>query len=120
MADNAAISPQEVWRGSTGWISISTIGLGDPTHSKKAISGLDEAALVALAEKAGGGYGYANDEASLRNLYERYGRALQSEYAITYASPSQLRDGVNRRLEVSLELEPGQVVGQSHPWPTTR
>jgi len=115
--NRSKISPQEVLaRIGPGGLSISTIGLGDPTHSKKAISGLDEAALVALAEKAGGGYGYANDEVSLRNLYERYGRALQSEYVITYTSPSQLRDGVNRRLEVSLELEPGQVVaGQESP-----
>lgn len=110
--NRSKISPQEVLsRIGPGGLSISTIGLGNPAHSKRALSGLDEAALVALAEKAGGGYGYANDEISLRNLYERYGRALQSEYVITYTSPAQLRDGVNRRLTASLELEPGQVVG---------
>lgn len=110
--NRSKISPQEVLsKIGPGGLSISTIGLGDPTHSKRAVSGLDEAALVALAEKAGGGYGYANDETSLRNLYERYGRALQSEYVITYTSPSQLRDGVNRQLTAEVELEPGQALG---------
>jgi hypothetical protein len=35
-------------------------------------------------------------------LYERFGRALQSEYVITYTSPASLRDGVNRALSVNL------------------
>jgi VWFA-related protein len=84
-------------------LSISTVGLGDPTHSKGAITSLDEAALSALAEQAGGAYGYANNADSLRNIYEKYGHALQSEYVISYTSPAQLRDGVNRGLSVSLE-----------------
>jgi len=82
-------------------LSISTIGLGDP--DKLGInSGLNEEALKLLAERAGGVYGYANDPDALRTLYERYGRALQSEYQITYTSPSTLRDGLNRMLTVSL------------------
>jgi VWFA-related protein len=85
-------------------LSISTIGLGDPAHASGVLSGLDEAALSALAQTAGGVYGYANDSASLTKLYERYGRALQSEYSITYSSPSTLRDGVNRALSVSLKV----------------
>ncbi len=85
-------------------LSISTIGLGDPAHASGTLSGLDEPALSALAQTAGGVYGYANDSASLTKLYERYGRALQSEYAITYSSPSTLRDGVNRALSVSLKV----------------
>jgi len=84
-------------------LSISTIGLGDPAYSRGNLAGLDEAALVSLSERAGGLYGYANDANALRNLYERYGRALQSEYAITYRSPSALRDGVNRSLSVTLK-----------------
>jgi VWFA-related protein len=84
-----------------GGLSISTIGLGDP--SKLGInSGLDETVLQSLAARAGGVYGYANDPASLRGLYEQYGRALQSEYSITYASSSTLRDGLSRMLTVSL------------------
>jgi len=83
-------------------LSISTIGLGDPEHPSGVLSGLDEASLSALAQTAGGGYAYANDADSLTKIYERYGRALQSEYAITYTSPSTLRDGVNRALSVSL------------------
>jgi Ca-activated chloride channel homolog len=83
-------------------LSVSIIGLGDPTHSKGSITALNEPALSALATQAGGVYGYANNADSLRNLYERYGRAMQSEYALSYTSPSKLRDGVNRGLSVSL------------------
>lgn len=90
-----------------GGLSISTIGLGDPT--KLGInSGLDEAALKSLAERAGGVYGYINDPGALRSLYERYGRTLQSEYRLTYTSPSNLRDGINRTLTVSLKRQGGE------------
>ncbi len=59
----------------TSGLSISTIGLGDP--SKLGInSGLDESVLQSLASRAGGVYGYANEPAALTNLYEKYGRAL--------------------------------------------
>ncbi len=81
-------------------LSISTIGLGDP--STKAQTGLDEAGLKSLADKAGGAYSYAGDPASLSALFQLYGQQLQSEYVLTYTSPSALRDGVNRNLEVSL------------------
>lgn len=100
-----ADAAQVIARIGPAGLSISTIGLGDPAHpSGGVLSGLDEAALSALAQTAGGAYGYANDSASLTRLYERYGRALQSEYAITYTSPSTLRDGVNRALSVSLKM----------------
>jgi VWFA-related protein len=103
MDNQSKISPQEVLQmiGPEG-LSISTIGLGEPSHSTSALSGLNEPALKALSEQAGGVYGYANDAESLKALYELYGRALQSEYMITYTSPSQLRDGVNRSLSVSI------------------
>jgi VWFA-related protein len=85
-----------------GGLSLSTIGLGDP--EKLGInSGLDEAVLKSLAEKAGGAYGYANNPDDLTNLYEKYGRALQSEYSLTFESLSGLRDGLNRSLAVSLD-----------------
>ncbi len=58
--------------------------------------------LQSLAEQDGGVYSRATNEADLRGLYERYGRALQSEYRITYTSPSTLRDGRGRTLTVSL------------------
>ncbi|MDO9131362.1 MAG: VWA domain-containing protein [Anaerolineales bacterium] len=90
-----------------GGLSISTIGLGDPA-AQGTNYGLDEAGLRSLAERAGGLYGFAQDAESLQALYESYGRALQSEYRITYTSPSTLRDGVNRTLTVSLG-EAGQV-----------
>ena len=90
---------------SPAGLSISTVGLGDPRHSEGNLRGLDEAALLELAERAGGVYGYAENAEGLRDLYERYGRALQSEYVLTYTSPSTLRDGVNRSLTVTLSDE---------------
>lgn len=64
-------------------LSISTIGLGNPSETGLN-SGLDETSLKSLAERAGGVYGYVNDLEMLTNLYERYGRALQGEYSVTY------------------------------------
>jgi hypothetical protein len=63
---------------------------------------LDEAALKSLAESSGGLYSFAADSESLSALYQQFGRTLQSEYALTYVSPSSLRDGINRNLTVSL------------------
>jgi Ca-activated chloride channel homolog len=83
-------------------LSISTIGLGDPAQKTSALVGIDEPALKSLAERAGGSYGYVNDAAALRSLYEQYGRALQSEYVLTYTSPAALRDGLRRTLSVKL------------------
>jgi Ca-activated chloride channel family protein len=101
--NRSKLSPQEVIRMiGPGGLSISTVGLGDPTQSTGAITSLNEPALKALADEAGGAYGYANDAKSLTALYERLSRAMQSEYIITYTSPSSLRDGVNRSLRVSL------------------
>jgi Ca-activated chloride channel family protein len=81
-------------------LTISTIGFGDASTASQA--GLDEGTLKSLAEKSGGLYSYAADSQALNSLYQQYGRSLQSEYAITYVSPSSLRDGVNRNLNVSL------------------
>lgn len=81
-------------------LTISTIGFGDASTASQ--SGLDESGLRGLAEKSGGLYSYAADSESLSALYQQYGRTLQSEYAITYVSPSALRDGVNRNLNVSI------------------
>jgi Ca-activated chloride channel family protein len=85
----------------TSGLSISTIGLGNPDNAGPYF-GLDESALQSLAEKDGGVYSQADNAAALRALYERLGRALQSEYRITYTSPSALRDGQGRTLTVSL------------------
>lgn len=102
--DNRSVlsSPELVQTLSAAGLTVSTIGLGDPTHSQGAVTSLDETGLKALATEAGGQYGYASDAESLQGLYERFGRALQSEYVITYTSPSSLRDGVNRALSVEL------------------
>jgi Ca-activated chloride channel family protein len=94
-------------------LSISTIGLGDPAKKTADYAGIDEPALQDLAAQAGGTYGFANDPASLRKLYEQYGRALQSEYVITYTSPAALRDGLNRSLSAKLSESIPSVAGES-------
>jgi VWFA-related protein len=85
----------------TGGVSISTIGLGDPAAGKS-FFGINEASLRELAEQAGGAYAFTIDNAALQSIYQSYGRGLQSEYVITYTSPSKLRDGINRVLSASL------------------
>jgi len=99
-------SPEMVLRkiGPAG-LTISTIGLGDPTHGKGAQTALDEHALIALAGDAGGVYAYAEEEEALMEIYKQYGRALQAECSLTYSSPSVFRDGVNRSLSVSYDSE---------------
>ena len=98
--------------GQSG-LSISAIGFGDATASGQ--EGLDEAGLKSLAEKAGGQYAYATDAQTLSTLYQQYGQSLQSEYAITYVSPSTLRDGVNRNLNVSLAETGVSMEGKYNP-----
>ncbi len=83
-------------------LSISTIGLGDPDQDLAEYSAIDEEALMYLAENAGGVYSYANDQDSLSEIYQSYAVAFKSEYQLTYTSPSNLRDGVNRALSVRL------------------
>jgi Ca-activated chloride channel family protein len=85
---------------SSGGLTISTIGFGDAASREQV--GLDEAGLKSLAEQTGGLYAYAGDAQSLSAIFQQYGDVLQSEYAITYLSPTSLRDGVNRGLTVSL------------------
>jgi VWFA-related protein len=98
--------------GESG-LSISAIGFGDITATGQ--EGLDEAGLRTLAEGAGGQYAFATDAQTLSTLYRQYGRSLQSEYAITYISPSPLRDGVNRSLTVSLSEIGVSMEGEYNP-----
>jgi Ca-activated chloride channel family protein len=82
-------------------LTISTVGFGEPGQAVATLAGLDEHGLKRIADETGGYYSYANNKAALQKVYQQYGRALQSEYEITYISPSYLRDGLNRSLEVS-------------------
>ncbi|MEX1071474.1 MAG: VWA domain-containing protein [Anaerolineales bacterium] len=112
--DNASSAGEDSVVGNIGpaGFSVSTIGLGEPAQVLDEMSGIDEEGLQSLADRAGGVYGYANDEESLTNLFETYSISMQSEYALTYTSPSQLRDGVNRALSVSLApIGGGEPVG---------
>jgi len=114
--NRSRLSPQQVLRlvGPQG-LSISVVGLGDPSHSTGALTALDEPALQAFAEQAGGVYGYANDAESLKALYEKYGRAMQSEYIVTYTSPAKLRDGLNRALSAQVSDASGGLLGMVEP-----
>jgi VWFA-related protein len=94
-------SDQVIQTIGTIGLSISTIGLGNPDGAGP-FFGLDETTLKNLAGKAGGVYSHATNQADLSKLFELYGRAMQSEYRITYTSPSTLRDGLGRTLTVSL------------------
>ena len=85
--------------GQSG-LTISTIGFGDAASRGQV--GLDEAKLKLLADKTGGLYSFAGDAETLSKIYQQYGEALQSEYALTYVSPTTLHDGVNRGLTASL------------------
>lgn len=81
-------------------LTISAIGFGEPGVNGQA--GIDEAGLKSLTNRTGGQYAYTSDAAALTEQYQEYGEAFQSEYAITYISPSTLRDGINRSLTVAL------------------
>ncbi len=98
---------------SASGLSISTIGFGDA--SAKGQVGLDEAGLKSLAEKAGGLYAFANDAETLSKVYQQYGQVLQSEYALTYISPTTLRDGVNRGLTVTVNGNIATTTSQYNP-----
>jgi Ca-activated chloride channel family protein len=86
-------------RGTT----ISTVGLGDPEQRDATTAGLDIPALQEVASESGGEYAYVNDEDRLTALYQRFARVLQSEYVLTYTSPSTLRDGLMRQLTIFLQ-----------------
>lgn len=105
--DNAsAVTPEEAL-GSIGFggLSISTVGFGQmpegETETDK-YKGIDESALRAIADSAGGQYGYAEDKVHLSTLYDKMRRSLQSEAVISYVTPLSLRDGVQRALTVKL------------------
>ncbi|MEW6568879.1 MAG: VWA domain-containing protein [Chloroflexota bacterium] len=132
MDNRSRLSLQQALAGiGPGGLSISTIGLGDRSRPGDEWVGIDESALRAMADQAGGSYSFADDADALRQLYERLGRTLQSEYAIRYTSPSTLRDGVSRSLTVTLSdvpvpaqaatrYNPGGLVpevAQPAPWP---
>jgi hypothetical protein len=83
-------------------LSISTIGLGNASQDRSNMTALDEKTLTSLAENAGGSYSYVDDPQNLQALFTQLEKTLQSEFAITYISPSKLRDGLNRILTVTL------------------
>jgi VWFA-related protein len=96
-------------------LTISSIGFGDIGTGTAGQAGIDEAGLKSLAQKTGGQYAYASDAQAVNGLFNGYGQILQNEYAITYTSPSALRDGVNRGLTVSLTGAPASAQSNYNP-----
>jgi len=96
-------------------LSISAIGLGDRSELGASFAGLNEERLEALAERAGGVYTRTADSAELRQTYQRLGRALHSEYVVTYVTALPLRDGVNRTLDVRLASTAASASGRYNP-----
>ena len=94
-------------------LTISAIGFGEPGVNGQA--GIDEAGLKSLTSRTGGQYAYTSDATALSAQYQEYGQAFQSEYAITYISPSTLRDGINRSLTVALAETAVSTQGQYNP-----
>jgi VWFA-related protein len=94
-------------------LTVSAIGFGDPSLGGQ--SGIDEAGLKSLTGRTGGQYAYVTDASTLTNLYQQYGQSFQSEYAITYVTPSTTRDGVNRGLTVSLANAGVSTEGKYNP-----
>jgi VWFA-related protein len=97
---SSAVEEDIVTAVGPGGLTISAIGFGEPGVVGQA--GIDETGLKSLTGRTGGQYAYTSDAASLTAQYQEYGQAFQSEYAMTYVSPSTLRDGVNRKLTVAL------------------
>jgi VWFA-related protein len=129
--DNSSTATLDGTLGQIGdaGLSISAVGLGDRSQFGASFAGLDETRLANLAERAGGVYTRTADDAELRQAYQRLGRALHSEYVVTYTSALPLRDGVNRTLDIRLassaaaaasgRYNPGGVVpevAQTAPW----
>jgi VWFA-related protein len=105
--DNQSTTTPEEALGSIGFggLSISTIGLGEVPEGEEEsdeYKGIDEATLKMIASSAGGQYAYAEEGSQLAAIYNKIRQALQSEVVITYETPLDLRDGVNRALTVSL------------------
>jgi hypothetical protein len=116
MDNSSAVTLDEtLGRISGGELSISAVGLGDRTQLGESFAGLDEARLESLAARAGGVYTRTADAAGLREAYQRLGRALHSEYVVTYTSTLPLRDGVNRTLDVRLASSPAAASGRYNP-----
>jgi VWFA-related protein len=100
----------------SGGLTISTVGFGDASQGLGSQESLDAVTLKNIAEKSGGKYGFAANQQELSDLYASYGRSLRSEYELTYQSPSAMRNGINRGLQVTLKSLYG---GVSQPGDTT-
>ncbi len=113
--DNQSSSNEEDIVNNVGpsGLTVSAIGFGDPSLGGQA--GIDEAGLKSLTGRTGGQYAYVTDAGTLTNLYQQYGQTFQSEYAITYVTPSTTRDGVNRGLTVSLSTAGVSAQGKYNP-----
>lgn len=84
-------------------IPIYTIGLGDRSQGSGTESGIDETALIALAQESGGYESTSPDPNQLTDLYMLLSEQMQSEYEISYISPNVTRDGNSRTVRIIID-----------------
>lgn len=83
-----------------GKVPVYTIGLGQDVK---------ESVLEKMAQQTGGRYYFSPEASQLAALYEDLAHALQSEYSLTYTSPTPRQDGTRRDVAVTVE-HPGATV----------
>jgi hypothetical protein len=64
--------------------------------------GIDEAALLKLADETGGHYSHAKDLGQLKFIYEGLAEELQTTYTVSFPSLRQDYDGTSRDINISI------------------
>jgi VWFA-related protein len=81
-------------------VPVYTIGLGARAKGTGGEEGINEEALLDLANQTGGLYFYAPSVGELVGIYELLSRRFQAGYEVVYASPRQVEDGTTRAVSV--------------------
>ncbi len=82
-------------------VVIYTIGLGIDVQAST---------LERIAQETGGQYYEEPSGSDLAHLYSDIAQSLQSEYSLTYSSPTPQLDGTTRQVEVAVEVPAGTAV----------
>lgn len=76
---------------------IYSIGIGDNFYS-----GVDRGSLNKISERTGGRAYYPKDERELREAFSQIQDEMRSQYLVAYEPTNQNRDGVFRKIEITL------------------